>query len=299
MTGKKKALGRGLSALLEGSDLELAPREVQINQLVGSVAMIPIDDIEANPFQPRTDFDRAELADLAMSIQHQGIIQPVTLRKLGNDRFQLIAGERRLKAARVAGLTEIPAYIRVANDEQMLEMALVENLQREDLNPIEVGVSFQRLLEECQIRQEELSQRIGKDRSTISNYIRLLKLPAEIQIAIREKKITMGHARALITLESTSLQIRIFKQILAKNLSVREVESLARKAGTLSESALSEKTKKVSDPKAMQLEEQLTSKLNMHVKVQINRKGRGSVTIPFHSEEELEKIINLIGQDIT
>jgi len=299
MTGKKKALGRGLSALLEGSDLELAPREVQINQLVGSVAMIPIDDIEANPFQPRTDFDRAELADLAMSIQHQGIIQPVTLRKLGNDRFQLIAGERRLKAARVAGLTKIPAYIRVANDEQMLEMALVENLQREDLNPIEVGVSFQRLLEECQIRQEELSQRIGKDRSTISNYIRLLKLPAEIQIAIREKKITMGHARALITLESTSLQIRIFKQILAKNLSVREVESLARKAGTLSESALSEKTKKVSDPKAMQLEEQLTSKLNMHVKVQINRKGRGSVTIPFHSEEELEKIINLIGQDIT
>jgi len=299
MTGKKKALGRGLSALLEGSDLELAPKEVQINQLVGSVAMIPIDDIEANPFQPRTDFDRAELADLAMSIQHQGIIQPVTLRKLGNDRFQLIAGERRLKAARVAGLTEIPAYIRVANDEQMLEMALVENLQREDLNPIEVGVSFQRLLEECQIRQEELSQRIGKDRSTISNYIRLLKLPAEIQIAIREKKITMGHARALITLESTSLQIRIFKQILAKNLSVREVESLARKAGTLSESALSEKTKKVSDPKAMQLEEQLTSKLNMHVKVQINRKGRGSVTIPFHSEEELEKIINLIGQDIT
>jgi len=299
MTGKKKALGRGLSALLEGSDLELAPKEVQINQLVGSVAMIPIDDIEANPFQPRTDFDRAELADLAMSIQHQGIIQPVTLRKLGNDRFQLIAGERRLKAARVAGLTKIPAYIRVANDEQMLEMALVENLQREDLNPIEVGVSFQRLLEECQIRQEELSQRIGKDRSTISNYIRLLKLPAEIQIAIREKKITMGHARALITLESTSLQIRIFKQILAKNLSVREVESLARKAGTLSESALSEKTKKVSDPKAMQLEEQLTSKLNMHVKVQINRKGRGSVTIPFHSEEELEKIINLIGQDIT
>lgn len=299
MTGKKKALGRGLSALLEGSDLELAPREVQINQLVGSVAMIPIDDIEANPFQPRTDFDRAELADLAMSIQHQGIIQPVTLRKLGNDRFQLIAGERRLKAARVAGLTEIPAYIRVANDEQMLEMALVENLQREDLNPIEVGVSFQRLLEECQIKQEELSQRIGKDRSTISNYIRLLKLPAEIQIAIREKKITMGHARALITLESTSLQIRIFKQVLAKNLSVREVESLARKSGTLSESALSEKAKKVSDPKAMQLEEQLTTKLNMHVKVQINRKGKGSIIIPFHSEEELDKIINLIGQDIT
>ncbi|MBN1199420.1 MAG: ParB/RepB/Spo0J family partition protein [Bacteroidales bacterium] len=298
MSAKKKALGRGLSALLEGSELEQAPREVQVNQLVGSVAMILIDDIEANPFQPRTDFDRAELADLAMSIQHQGIIQPVTLRKLGNDRFQLIAGERRLKAARVAGLTEIPAYIRVANDEQMLEMALVENIQREDLNPIEVGVSFQRLMEECQIKQEELSQRIGKDRSTISNYVRLLKLPAEIQIAIREKKITMGHARALITLENTSLQLRIFKQILSKNLSVREVESLVRKANT-NTSPLPGSTMENPDPKLVKIEEQLTTRLNAPVKVLINKKGKGTITIPFHTEEELEKLLDLLGSNIT
>jgi ParB family chromosome partitioning protein len=255
--------------------------------------MIRIDDIEANPFQPRTDFDRAELADLAMSIQHQGIIQPVTLRKLSNDRFQLIAGERRLKAARVAGLTEIPAYIRVANDEQMLEMALVENIQREDLNPIEVGISFQRLMEECQIRQEDLSQRVGKDRSTISNYVRLLRLPAEIQIAIREKKITMGHARALITLENSSLQIRIFKQILSKNLSVREVESMARANGDRTLLS-SRRSPGESDPKLMKLEGALNARLKTKVKLQMNKKGAGTITIPFTSEEDLNKIIELL-----
>ncbi|MFH1937478.1 MAG: ParB/RepB/Spo0J family partition protein [Bacteroidota bacterium] len=289
MSGKKKALGRGLSALLEGSELEEAPREVQVNQLIGSVAMIPVEDIEANPYQPRTDFDRAELADLAMSIQHQGIIQPVTLRKLGNNRFQMIAGERRIKAARVAGLTEVPAYIRVANDEQMLEMALVENIQREDLNPIEVGISFQRLMEECQIKQEELSQRVGKDRSTISNYVRLLKLPAEIQIAIREKKITMGHARALITLENTSAQIRIFNQILAKDLSVREVESLVRSAHTQPSSPSSKTTTEL-PPEFSVLRERLNTRLNTLVKLQVNRNGAGTITIPFRSEEELKQI---------
>ena len=288
MSGKKKALGRGLSALLEGSELEQAPREIQVNQLVGSVAMIRIDDIEANPFQPRTDFDRTELADLAMSIQHQGIIQPVTLRKLGNDRFQLIAGERRIKAARVAGLTEVPAYIRVANDEQMLEMALVENIQREDLNPIEVAISFQRLMEECQIKQEELSLRVGKDRSTISNYVRLLKLPAEIQIAIREKKITMGHARALITLSGISLQIRIFKQILTKDLSVREVESIVRSTQS---SPLSRQTTEELPQHLMELQERLNAHLNAHVKLNVNRKGAGTITIAFGSHDELKKIL--------
>lgn len=290
MSGKKKVLGRGLSALLEGSDLEKAPREVQVNQLVGSVAMIRIDDIESNPFQPRTDFDRAELADLAMSIQHQGIIQPVTLRKLGNDRFQLIAGERRLKAAKVAGLTEIPAYIRVANDEQMLEMALVENIQREDLNPIEVGISFQRLMEECQIKQEELSQRVGKDRSTISNYVRLLKLPAEIQISIREKTITMGHARALITVENPLIQLRIFNQIVPKSLSVREVESMVRSAGT-NNSAISKRQVEESNPRLVEIRERLNDRFDKRIKLHMNSKGAGSITIPFGSEEELNKII--------
>lgn len=295
MSGKKKALGRGLSALLEGSELEEAPREVQVHQLVGSVAMISIEDIESNPYQPRTDFDRTELADLALSIQHQGIIQPVTLRKLGEDRFQLIAGERRLKAARVAGLTEVPAYIRVANDEQMLEMALVENLQRADLNPIEIAISFQRLLEECQIRQDELSQRVGKDRSTISNYIRLLKLPAEIQIALRGKRITMGHARALITLEDHPVQLRIFRQILAKNLSVREVESRTRSAlGNLQPRG--NPVREGIPPAFTDLEERLKTSLNSPVKVNVNKKRAGSISIRFRSEEDLKRIVDQIEQ---
>ena len=289
MSGKKKALGRGLSALLEGNELEEAPKEVQINQLIGSIAMIRIDDIETNPFQPRSDFDRIELADLAMSIQHQGIIQPVTLRKLENNRLQLISGERRVKAARVAGLTEIPAYIRVANDEQMLEMALVENLQREDLNPIDVGISFQRLMEECQIKQEELSQRIGKDRSTISNYVRLLKLPAEIQLSIREKKITMGHARALITINDATVQIEILQQILKKNISVRQVEELARKWNT-PETPKSKSVVTLPE-KYKQILERLNARLQSDVNLSVNQKGSGIITIPFKSEEELNQIL--------
>ena len=289
MSGKKKALGRGLSALLEGNELEEAPKEVQINQLIGSIAMIRIDDIETNPFQPRSDFDRIELADLAMSIQHQGIIQPVTLRKLENNRLQLISGERRVKAARVAGLTEIPAYIRVANDEQMLEMALVENLQREDLNPIDVGISFQRLMEECQIKQEELSQRIGKDRSTISNYVRLLKLPAEIQLSIREKKITMGHARALITINDATVQIEILQQILKKNISVRQVEELARKWNA--PETPKSKSVVVLPEKYKQILERLNARLQSDVNLSVNQKGSGIITIPFKSEEELNQIL--------
>ena len=289
MSGKKKALGRGLSALLEGSELEAAPREVQINQLIGSIAMIRLEDIETNPFQPRTDFDRVELADLAMSIQHQGIIQPVTLRKMENDHLQLISGERRVKAARVAGLTEIPAYIRVANDEQMLEMALVENIQREDLNPIEVGISFQRLMEECQIKQEELSQRIGKDRSTISNYVRLLKLPAEVQLAIREKKISMGHARALITMNDASAQLEILLQILEKNISVRKVEEIVRKWNSPGKSK--NKSAVTLSDKYKEIQKRLNSRLQTHVNLSVNQRGIGNITIPFRSEEELNQIL--------
>ena len=221
MQGKKKALGRGLSALLENPETDITSRELSSDHVIGAIAQIEIALIEPNPFQPRVHFDKEELADLALSIQQQGIIQPVTVRKIGIDRYQLISGERRLKAARVAGLTEVPAYIRVANDEQMLEMALVENIQREDLNPLEVAISFQRLLDECQIRQEDLSVKVGKDRSTISNYIRLLRLPAEIQGAIRDNRITMGHARALITIDDPEKQVILLGKILDRKLSVR------------------------------------------------------------------------------
>ena len=283
-------MGRGLSALLEGSDLEEAPKEVRMNQLVGSVALIPIECIDLNPYQPRSDFDRVDLADLAMSIQHQGIIQPITLRKLSPDRFQLIAGERRLKAARVAGLTEIPAYILVANDEQMLEMALVENLQREDLNPIDIGISFQRLLEECQIRQEELSQRVGKDRSTISNYVRLLKLPAEVQLAIRERKISMGHARALITLEDARLQVHFLKRIIKKNLSVRQVEELMRNLSTPASTWKPQPGETLSS-RHEEIRSRLHDRFQAPVDLHVRRKGKGTITIHFQSEEELTNLL--------
>lgn len=293
MAGKKKALGRGLSILLEGSDLEDAPKEIQRQQLVGSVALIPIDDIETNPFQPRTDFDPEELANLALSIQNQGIIQPLTVRKLDTDRFQLISGERRLKAARVAGLVEVPVYIRVANDEQMLEMALVENIQRTDLNPVEIAISYQRLLEECQIRQEELSQRVGKDRSTISNYIRLLKLPAEIQLEIREKRLSMGHARALITLQEPQAQIALMREILIRNLSVRDVEKLVRKKSP-PRIEKAERRSSNAPEHLYKAEASLLEKYQTPVSVILRKNGSGSISIPFRSEQELNRLLELL-----
>jgi ParB family transcriptional regulator, chromosome partitioning protein len=291
MQQKKKALGRGLSALLESPETDITTRDVTGDFVMGAVAHVLIEHIEANPFQPRTTFNEEELAELAMSIQQQGIIQPVTVRKMGHDRYQLISGERRMKAARVAGLTEVPAYIRIANDEQMLEMALVENIQREDLNPIEIAVSYQRLIEECRISQEELSQKVGKDRSTISNYIRLLKLPGEVQDAIGTGAITMGHARALITVDDPERQVAFLQTIIHEQLSVRQVEELVRKPGQ----------PKPVKPKEPELQvsagftagqEALHNKLNARVELKVNRKGGGTILIPFSSEEEFNEILS-------
>ncbi len=291
MQQKKKALGRGLSALLENPETDITTRDVTGDFVMGAVAQVPIEHIEPNPFQPRTNFNEEELAELALSIQQQGIIQPVTVRKMGHDRYQLISGERRLKAAKVAGLTEIPAYIRVANDEQMLEMALVENIQREDLNPIEIAVSYRRLLEECHISQEELSRKVGKDRSTISNYIRLLRLPQEIQDAISHGSVTMGHARALITVDDPAKQLALLDMIIRSELSVRQAEELARKPEQV----------KPSRPKPPELilpatytegKETLNRKLDGRVELKINRKGGGTILIPFGSEEEFREILS-------
>lgn len=291
MQQKKKALGRGLSALLENPETDITTRDVTGDFVMGAVAQVPIEHIEPNPFQPRTNFNEEELAELALSIQQQGIIQPVTVRKMGHDRYQLISGERRLKAAKVAGLTEIPAYIRVANDEQMLEMALVENIQREDLNPIEIAVSYRRLLEECHISQEELSRKVGKDRSTISNYIRLLRLPQEIQDAISHGSVTMGHARTLITVDDPAKQLALLDMIIRSELSVRQAEELARKPEQV----------KPSRPKPPELilpatytegKETLNRKLDGRVELKINRKGGGTILIPFGSEEEFREILS-------
>jgi ParB family chromosome partitioning protein len=289
---KRKALGRGLSALLESPETDISSKEIAGNYVVGAVAEIPVAQIESSPFQPRTYFNEQELSDLAQSILQQGIIQPITIRKIGLDKYQLIAGERRLKAARLAGLTHIPAYIRVANDEQLLEMALVENIQRQDLNPLEIAVSFQRLIDECNIRQEDLSVKVGKDRSTISNYIRLLRLPSEIQVAVRDNLISMGHARALINIEDISTQLQLLQRILEKKLSVRQVEDLVRKLFTATRSTKAPKFPTLLPSKYEHARNVLNDKFQSRIDLKVNRKGIGSITIPFSSEEEFDRIMS-------
>jgi ParB family transcriptional regulator, chromosome partitioning protein len=286
--GKKKALGRGLSALLDNPETENPQKEISGEYTAEYVAQVRVDQIEPNPFQPRTHFDETELRQLAESIREHGIIQPLTIRKIGHHRYQLIAGERRLKASILSGLSQVPAYIRLANDEQMLEMALVENIQREDLNPLEIAISFQRLLEECRIKQEDLSQKVGKDRSTIANYIRLLKLPSEIQVAVRDNLITMGHARAIVNVPDEQTQLVILKKILERKLSVREVEEIVRNLGK-PKTPLPGKTPLPAryEKAKSALHDKFLSKVDM----KLTKKGAGAIIIEFRSSEDFDRII--------
>src|SRR5512133_1301907 len=240
---KKNALGRGLGALIDGVEKEVLEKKVEAN------LDIPVDSIEANPFQPRTTFDEQSLEELAGSIRKLGIVQPLTVRDAGGGRYQLIAGERRLRAARLAGLTHVPAYVRTADDQAMLELALVENIQRENLDAVEVAISFQRLIEECSLTQEQLSERVGKQRSTVANYLRLLKLPAEIPLGIRNKQLMMGHARTLVNIEDPKKQIGIYYKIIDGELSVRQAEELVRllQSGKSKDPVKIEKKKKLND----------------------------------------------------
>ncbi len=286
---KKKALGRGLSALLETPEQEGHLREIPEEYASEHVMQVRVDQIEPNPFQPRVHFDEKELMELAGSIQAHGIIQPLTIRRIDPHRFQLISGERRLKASIRAGLTQVPAYVRLANDEQMLEMALVENIQREDLNPLEIAISFQRLLEECRISQEDLSRKVGKDRSTVANYIRLLKLPSEIQVAVRDNLITMGHARALINITDEQSQLIILKRILEKKLSVREVEEAVRDLG---KKGLPPKQERELPPKFEVARIKLRERLHSDIRIRINRKGSGSLIIEFRSPDDFDRIMS-------
>jgi len=292
---KKPALGRGLSALLEDEKTDPTSKgsEVGKGKTVGSIAEVKIKNIEANPFQPRTHFEEEELNELAQSIKELGIIQPVTLRKLGYDKYQLISGERRFRASQLAGLEVIPAYIRVANDQSMLEMALVENIQRSSLDALEVAISYQRLIDECKLTQEELSKRVGKKRSTITNYLRLLKLPAEVQAGIRERLIAMGHARALVNIEDPKAQIQVFKRIINEQLSVRKVEEISRQLK--SQDAAAKGPGKKALPLSLtdkKLKSELTSILQVDVKFQRSDVDKGKIVIPFESEEELSHILD-------
>ena len=302
---KRNALGRGLGALLENYETDVTtkgtggiagePGVLEGGALVGTVADLPLASIVANPFQPRTDFDKESLEELAASIRQFSLIQPVTVRKLGYDEYQLISGERRYKAAKMAGLDKIPAYIRIANDQEMLELALVENIQRRDLNALEISISYNRLIEECNLTQEELSQRIGKNRTTVSNYLRLLKLPDLIQAAIKSNKIQMGHARALISIEDANRQLVIFKKTLSKNLSVRQVEDLVRVSATDKDAGQSRSTPALSNEQK-KIAYQLSTFFDSEVEIKSNRDKSGRIIIPFNSEEELQKLVSVIDQ---
>ena len=289
---KKGGLGRGLGALIEGSKTETAPAAVALN----NIADIPVDQIETNPFQPRTHFDKEALEELAESIRVQGIIQPITIRQLDNNTYQLISGDRRFQASKLAGLTSIPAYIRKANDQQMLEMALIENIQRENLNAIEIALSYQRLLSECNLKQEELGDRVGKKRTTVTNYLRLLKLPPDIQIGLRDNKISMGHARALINIENVDQQLEVFHRIIKEELSVRKVEEIVRLLGG------QKITKPVPPPELdlyggeiKKVESRLSTYFGTKIQVKSNNAGKGEIKIPFLSVDDLNRILEILN----
>lgn len=286
-------LGKGLGALLAGADIPVvADASTRINSDAGT--QIRIDSIEDNPYQPRQDFDIQSLEELAASIKTYGLIQPVTVRPVENGKYQLISGERRLRAAKIAGLTEIPAYVRTVDNTLSLQMALVENVQREDLNAIEIALSYQRLLDECSLTHEELSQKVGKDRATITNYLRLLRLSPEVQIAVRDKHITTGHARAIVSIEDTTLQSKLVKEIIEHPLSVRQTESLVKKYLADSNTKKTKVKIKLSDH-VVNFSTSLSKKLNAKVKVNKDLSGKGAISIPFASDEELNKIIDLLS----
>ncbi len=284
----KKELGKGIRALLGGSE-ESVSKEKKSKDKEDGIAQIKLSNIEINPFQPRNDFDEASLEELAASIKTYGLIQPVTLRRLDGEKYQLISGERRLRASRLAGLSKLPAYIRDANDQEMIEMALVENIQRTDLNAMEVAISYQRLVEECNLTHEQLSDRVGKNRSTITNYIRLLKLPPPIQKALKLDRITMGHARALLSLETQDAQIVALEEVLTKDLSVRATENLIK---AFNQPRTSSKSSKVNLPATYQeIVDQLSRSLGTKVQMKRSKSGKGTLTIKFGSDEELNQIL--------
>lgn len=299
---RKTGLGKGLGALLQSEDIQVSRggsdgaaeiKETGISA-AGSINFIRVDQVAVNPFQPRTDFDEQALLELADSIKVQGLIQPITVRQVNKNEYQLISGERRLRASKLAGITEIPAYVRTANDQQMLEMALIENIQRENLNAIEVALSFQRMIEECNLKQEELGERVSKNRSTVTNYLRLLKLPPVIQAGIRDGEVSMGHARALINVGEVDKQLYVYQEIIDKGLSVRMTEILVRNIQQQSKPKKHEVGKQL-DFQYQKIEDDLASRFSTRVRLNLkNARGKGAIEIPFESEDDLSRILELL-----
>ena len=301
MNKKRNALGRGLSAILRNPQADITNSENSAsNKSVSNTSEILIENIQINPFQPRKEFNKENLYQLSESIRNLGIIQPITVRKLGYDKFQLISGERRFRASKLLKLKKIPAYIRIANDQQMLEMALVENIQRQNLNPIEVALSFKRLIEECNLTQESCGERLGKNRSTVTNFLRLLKLPAEIQDGLQKEQISIGHARALVSLNDDQKKINIFHDIVANGYSVREVEQIVKDFSDTNYQRISKKSPvKIKEPIPFSYQKilhDLSKNLNQEIIFNRNKKGHGKLVIPFKNDNELEEIFNKINK---
>lgn len=291
---QKKALGRGLSALLKDPDNDItSAKDANADKVVGNIVELEIESIEVNPNQPRTSFNESNLQDLASSIKELGVIQPITVRKIDFNQFQVVSGERRYRASKLVGKKTIPAYIRIANDQETLEMALVENIQRQDLDPIEIALSYQRLLEEIDLTQERLSERVGKNRSTIANYLRLLKLDPIIQTGMRDGFLSMGHGRAIINLKDTDIQLKVYEKVIADGLSVRDTEQLVKlfqkgKSGK-------KKTKKPSLSTEMKSSiADFSDFFGAKIDVKLGKKGKGKLVIPFSSKEDFERLEKLI-----
>ena len=301
MTKKRGSLGRGLSTILGQNNTEPKIEEKAENKnILGKTHSVSISEIETNPFQPRIEFKQEKLHELAESIDQLGIIQPITVRKLNENKYQLISGERRFRASKLAGLKTIPAFVRVANDQEMLEMALVENIQRENLNPIEVALSYQRLIDEIKLTQEQCSERVGKNRTTVTNFLRLLKLPSTIQKGLSDGKISTGHARALINIKDQNSQINLYHDIVANGYSVREVEQMAKEFTNTNYKRTS-KESKVSTPNPLPFSQQkmvhdLSRNLDKDVELKRNKKGKGKLIIPFSNDEDLARIFEIINK---
>jgi len=297
---KKSELGLGIRALL--SDIEVGDqqqKESALKELTNTVAMLPLDKIRINPFQPRQEFDEEALEELASSIRLHGLIQPITVRSMGGDDYQLISGERRLRASQIANLKGIPAYIRAAaNDQEMLELALIENIQRQDLNPIEISITYQRLIDECQLTHEGLSGRIGKKRSTVTNFLGLLKLPPQIQQGLKEKKISMGHAKALNSIQDYALQISVYNEVIKKQMSVRMTEDFVRALNKPDQKRTSGPAKDKLPHEYLAVQDRISSALESKVNLKLKNKGKGQIVINFTSDNELNRLLDLFEDNI-
>ena len=297
---KKEALGKGIRALLSDMDEETEVLKISAkddDSIINTVPRIPLDQIEVNPFQPRTDFNEEALLELSNSIKVHGVIQPITVRKISDKKYQLIAGERRLRASKLAGKQDIPAYVRTTNDQELVEIALIENIQREDLNAIEVALTYQRLIDEINLTHENLAERLGKERSTVTNYLRLLKLPPEVQTSLRDKSISMGHARSIISIPEVDKQLFVLKEVLNNELSVRKTEELVR---SLNQKKIDKKefTKDTQLPVAYKnVEQRLMDRLETKVKIKKSKEDKGEIVIPFYSANDLSRLLELLEGD--